>query len=137
MKSTFFALAFGIMAVSTGFAQIQNNNTAPTQENRTRATPEERANRQTAMMTETLGLSADQEAKVKALNLKRLTQIDAMRENREANEKVNRNQAKNIRENFNTELKSILTPEQFTKFEAEQGNMRGKRGKFNGARKRS
>ncbi len=89
------------------------------------------------MMTSALGLSADQEAKVQALNLKRLTQIEALRESKEARENVDRNKAKTIRDNWNTELKSILTPEQYAKYEAQQGEMRGKRSRMNGARKRS
>lgn len=138
MKSTLFALALGLLTVTTTYAQTEKqNNTAQTQEARQRATPEERAERQTKMMAQTLGLSADQEAKVKALNLKRLTQIDGLRESKEANANVNRNQAKTIRDNWNIELKSILTPEQFTKYEAKQGEMRGKRGRNGSDRKRS
>jgi len=136
MKSTLFVIAFGFLAVTTSYAQVQNNQ-APLQETRLRATPEERATRQTQMMVKELGLNADQEAKVKALNLKRLTQIDALRESKEAERKVDRNQAQTIRKNWNTELKSVLTPEQYTKFEAQQGAMRGKRSRPNGGHKRS
>ncbi|RDC62817.1 hypothetical protein [Adhaeribacter pallidiroseus] len=138
MKSTFFAIALGLVTITTTYAQTGNQtNTAPNQEARQRATPEERADRQTKMMASTLGLSADQEAKVKALNLKRLTQIDALRESKETQANVDRNQAKTIRDNWNIELKSILTPEQYTKYEAQQGEMRGKRSRMNGSRKRS
>ncbi len=138
MKSTFLAIALGLITITTSYGQTGNqNNTAPNQEARQRATPEERANRQTKMMANALGLSADQEAKVQALNLKRLTQIDALRESKEAQENVDRNKAKTIRDNWNTELKSILTPEQYTKYEAQQGEMRGKRSRKNIDRRRS
>ena len=137
MKSTFIAMALGLVTTTT-YAQTENqNNATQKQETRQRATPAERASQQTKMMATTLSLSADQEAKVQALNLKRLTQIDALRESKESQENVDRNKAKTIRDNWNTELKSILTPEQYTKYEVQQGEMRGKRSRRNGDRKRS
>ena len=138
MKSILIAFALGLVTISTTYAQTETqNNTTQTQEARPRATPEERASRQTKMMANTLGLSADQEAKVKALNLKRLNEIDALRESKEADGVVDRNRAKTIRDNWNIELKSILTPEQYTKYEAQQGEMRGKRSRGNKSSKRS
>jgi periplasmic protein CpxP/Spy len=69
-------------------------------------TPEERASKMTERMTKELVLTADQQAKMKAIILKR----EQEREARMKEEKLRM-------EKLEADIKAILTPEQFQKFE--------------------
>ncbi len=66
-----------------------------------------------------LDLTPDQEAKVKALQQKHAKEAEATRAKMQE-ERIKRQEA------HKTEMKAILTPEQFTKFEALQNNRGGK-----------
>lgn len=67
-----------------------------------RPTATEMAEMRTARMTEALGLNAEQQAQVRALNLERAKNMEAQCAAREANE---------------ARLKEILTPEQYARWE--------------------
>lgn len=67
-----------------------------------RPTATERAEMRTARMTEALGLTAEQQEQVRALNLERAKNMEALCAARKANEE---------------RLKEVLTPEQYARWE--------------------
>lgn len=94
--------------------------TATTSPARERMTPE----LQTKKITENLGLNADQQAKVKALYTEQETTRAELKKQRKEIAKDENARAEMLakvkaeREAFNLKMKEILTPEQFTKWEA-------------------
>jgi periplasmic protein CpxP/Spy len=86
------------------------------------ANPEVRAEQQTKMMTEKLGLSEDQQKKVYTLQLARMQKMQELREAQ------NREGMKTANEDFQKNLAVILTPEQTKKYEAMEAEMRSQRG---------
>jgi periplasmic protein CpxP/Spy len=94
---------------------------------REQASPEERAERQTKMMTEQLSLTADQTAKVKPIILARINEQSTLREKMQGggDREAMMGEFRKLNEKYNTQLKAVLTAEQYTKYEANQGQMRG------------
>ena len=89
------------------------------------ATPEERAERQTSMMTEQLGLSADQVTKLKPILLARVTEQSSLREKMQGDREAMIGEFRKLNEKYNAQIKAVLTAEQYAKYEANQGQMRG------------
>lgn len=87
-------------------------------------TPEERAERQTDVMTERLGLTEEQVAKVKELNLAFAEKMQANREKAGEDRQAARDAMLATRDEHVEALKNVLTEEQFEKWE----NARGPRG---------
>lgn len=91
------------------------------------ADPTIRAQRMTDRLIKELGLNQATSQKVYAAALTRAQKID----NIQASPDDNRTKAKALKANaddFKTQLKSMLTPDQFTKFEGMRGHMRAGRG---------
>lgn len=86
-----------------------------------RMPPEKRAEMQTKRMTEELGLNADQQQKLLALNTERIKKSQEL--GREETEK-----RREIREGYEKDLKAILTPEQQEKLKEARREGRGPRG---------
>ncbi|MEM1322419.1 MAG: DUF4890 domain-containing protein [Bacteroidota bacterium] len=97
--------------------------------------PEQMAEKETTQMVEKLSLDAQQTADVKAINL---AYANKMKEAREAN-KGDRAAMKEVRKTINqarsTELKEILTAEQFQAYEEMQANRRKGKKKGRGSRR--
>ncbi len=98
--------------------------------------PAKRAENQTARMTEQLGLSADQSAKIKAINQQYAEKAKA---DHDANAGVEKGKPKgdnkDLRAEHDAEVKKVLTKEQAAKWEqmkAERKGQRGERGKGKG-----
>ncbi|WP_299461849.1 multiple ligand-binding protein 1 [uncultured Microscilla sp.] len=87
-------------------------------------TAEQRAEKAAKRLTKKLGLNADQTAQVQAANLKMQTAKDAARTTRD------RAAMKSASEAYRTELKTILTSEQYSKFEQmkKRKKRKGRRG---------
>ncbi|QMU28920.1 DUF4890 domain-containing protein [Adhaeribacter radiodurans] len=129
MKKVLIALAVGFFTVSASYAQTNNQvNTEQQTLKRERATPEQRALRQTKMMSKSLDLTAEQEAQLQTLNLKRLNEMQGLRGKFNSTDGSQNNgfrkEAKVLRDNYETQLKSILTTEQFTKYQTQRKEMR-------------
>ncbi len=93
------------------------------QEQRQRAqktTPEERAAKQVEMMQESLGLTPEQVEKLKAVQL----QFAKEREQARIAAQKTQQDMKAKMETYNAQLKSILTAEQYQKYQQERMNMR-------------
>lgn len=107
-------LMFLAFAGLTTFAQRPDNN----------ATPEQRAERQTTRLTESLKLTEDQKKQVYALNLDRAKEMDALR----GAENPDREKMRASMDKFNTDLAKVLTPEQQEKYKELAAEMRNRGG---------
>jgi Spy/CpxP family protein refolding chaperone len=96
-------------------------------ENHEHKTPDERANGLTNRMTEKLGLSEDQKAKIYAINLDMAKKNEAIRQNTALTKEDRRAQIKANYTERRTQYQSILTAEQFAKFEAWEKEKKAKR----------
>ncbi len=91
--------------------------------------PAKRAEHQTDRMTQELGLSADQTAKVKAINQKYAEKAKAAHEAKPDGEKGKLKGAnKDLRAQHDAELKKVLTKEQAAKWEQLKSERKGERG---------
>lgn len=91
---------------------------------RMQGTPEEMATRQSQRMTQELGLSADQTAKVQQILLARGQEMQAMRgQARDAgNRDQLREQMQANRAKYEAQFKDVLSADQYTKFTAMQAD---------------
>lgn len=99
-------------------------NTIQAQRGGKQMTAKERAAKQTERMTEQLGLSEAQAADVAAINLKYTERAESLRTNGKDRE-ANRAAMETMRAEQNTELKTILTPQQITKLDNMSKKTRG------------
>lgn len=90
-----------------------------------KATPEERAKRQTEMMKENLSLTAAQEPKVSAINLKYANKMEDVRKITDT--AVMRKTAQNLNKQKEGELKAILTADQFKSYLKQVEEMKARR----------
>lgn len=111
-------LMTAMLAVMTVVAQAQDKE---------RKTPEERAKMRTEHMTEELGLSADQAARVEAINLKYAGQGEALRKQREVERAEARKNGKALRDAHDAEMKDALSTEQYAKWQAKKEAMKARR----------
>jgi Spy/CpxP family protein refolding chaperone len=89
-----------------------------------RVTPEERASKQTEIMAKQLELTEEQQAKVKEINLK-YSQQTANHEQQAKDElKKSREDFKSLFEAKDAELKQVLTPEQYQKWQEKRKDLR-------------
>lgn len=88
--------------------------------------PEERAGKFTQRMTKELALDAIQQERVKGINLERFKQLEEAKSVATADKKEVATKVKQINENYFSNLKSVLTPEQFVKFQEMKEEMKEK-----------
>jgi len=80
-------------------------------------TPEQRAEKQTTMMTEKLSLSADQAAKVKAINLKYAEKQQSKRGEAKGEREKQRSSMQQLQNERKAEINAVLNKDQQAKFE--------------------
>lgn len=93
--------------------------------------PKERAKRQTEELTKALGLNKDQAKKVLELNTKMGEKMSAMwseARNGGGDREAMREKMTKVREEQNTEMKKILTEDQYKKYEKYLEEQRARRG---------
>jgi Spy/CpxP family protein refolding chaperone len=123
MKKTLALLAaLSFATAGTSFAQ-----TAPTATAKVKAhggkgghgpkDPAKMADRKAGKMAKELGLNADQEAKVEQLLLARQQESQALKTKYAADKNAGRAEMKASHEKYQAQLKGILTPEQYAKFD--------------------
>jgi hypothetical protein len=88
-------------------------------------TPAERAKAQTAMMKMKLGLTDEQVSKIGALNLKYAEQMDPIIKGSEG-PLMKARDVRNVEQQKEDELKTLLSPDQFQKFQTMKEEMREK-----------
>ncbi len=103
---------------------------AQEQGKRQKMTAEERATKQTEMMTKQLTLTADQQTKIQAINLKYAQQMDANMQKAKENEVKDREamkaQMKTQMDAKDAEMKQVLTSDQYKQWEEKKQEMKGK-----------
>lgn len=87
-------------------------------------TPEERAQVMTERMSTHLSLSADQKAKVQALNLEKARKMSAIKEKRANDRKKTVEEAKAYQQDWDKELKTILTTDQYAEWQKQKSEMK-------------
>ncbi len=97
--------------------------------------PQERAEHQTARMTKTLGLTDAQVAQVTEINLAYAEKGAALKA-KGTDKGANKTAKKALREEHKAAIKSVLTAEQITAFDAMKKRKGGKRGKGKSEEKR-
>jgi hypothetical protein len=90
-----------------------------------KSTPQERATLQTMFMKSKLGLSEDQASKVSALNLKYAEKAEPIIKG-DSGVFAKRREMNEVQDEKDAELKGILTPDQFAKYEASRDELRDK-----------
>jgi periplasmic protein CpxP/Spy len=135
MKKIVLMMAMTVLATGAISAKIP---AAYVQQGQGQATPEERAERQITAMTEQLTLTADQTTKLKPIILARSTEQSALREKMQGGDReALMGEYRKLNEKYNAQIKAVLTAEQYTKYEANQAQMRGggqRRGQGGGQR---
>ena len=139
MKKIIAVLSLGMLVVGSSFAQTvpqknQQEKRARMEQRgdrseRTKKSPEEMAQLKTERMAQKLDLTAAQKNQLQALNLRQAEEMKAMRESMKGSEdrtKI-REARKASHDKWQAELKSILTAEQYAKYEADHEQMQQKR----------
>ncbi|MET4073675.1 hypothetical protein [Hymenobacter sp. UYCo722] len=134
MKKTLFLLAaLAFATAGTSFAQ-----TAPVKATGTDARqtarhyqkgpkdPAKMADHRAGKMAKELGLNADQEAKVERLMLDRQQETTALKAKYATNRKAGRTEMKAAHDRFEAQFKTILTPDQYAKYQAKKEEHRDK-----------
>lgn len=99
-----------------------------------RKNPTNRAEKRVEKWKSDLSLSDAQAIKVKAALVTKMTKMEALKE-KAGDEKVDKTERKTIQTAFETELKSILSAEQFTKYEQIKADKKEKHGKHGKGKK--
>jgi hypothetical protein len=133
MKKIIFVLALAVLG--TGAAPASAFTTSIVQQG-PMGTPQERAENLTKKMNEVLTLTAEQSTRIQEINVKRFTEQQAMREKMQAggDREAMMTQMRALTEKYNAEYKAVLTPAQYTKYEANLDQFRGGRGGQGGNR---
>ncbi|AMM49949.1 hypothetical protein TH61_00445 [Rufibacter sp. DG15C] len=146
MKKLILMLSMGVLFAGTSFAQDAPQKVRKERseqrvrkdgQERVRISPEERAAKRTQMMTKKYDLNKSQQAKLQALFLKQSNEMAAQRSNRlEATQKdpAQRQARKAKQEQYNAEIKRILTKKQYAQFEADRKEMKEKHAAKKGQR---
>lgn len=99
------------------------------QQNDGKATVETRAERRTERMTRELNLSADQKTKVQAETEKFMKETEAIRaRHTDAKTEAAKAEMKTARQAYKTGMKTILTADQFAKWQEMEKNRKGSTG---------
>lgn len=126
MKKQIFVWAFAALTI-TGTAsttvQAQQTEQATDKPGKNK-TLEEKAQAMTERMSTRLGLSADQKAKVQALNLEKARKMSAFKEKRANDRKQAHEEAKAYRQDWDKELKTILTTDQYAELQKQKAEMK-------------
>lgn len=123
MKKIIFLMAMTVLA--TGAISAKSP-AVYVQQGQGQSSPEERAERMTNMMTKQLALSADQSTKLKPILLARATEQTELRQKMQTGDrKLAMEEVKKLNEKYNTQIKAVLTAEQYTKYETLQAQRGG------------
>jgi Spy/CpxP family protein refolding chaperone len=121
-RLSFAAVLFTVLVISSMSLFAQDKQHGQGFRN---APPEERAKRQTEMMKENLSLTAAQEPKVSAINLKYAKKMEETR--KIADTAAQRKTAQSLNKQKDGELKGVLTPEQFKSYVKQLEEMKARR----------
>ena len=138
MKKTLILLAaLAFTTAGTSFAQTTpaaGTTLRKAHKAKQQKTPAQKADHQASKMAKELGLTADQEARVEQLMLARRQETAAFKAKYGTDKKAGRPEKKAAHERYETQLKAILTADQYTKLAQLKQEHRGQ-GKGQGASK--
>ena len=119
MKKTLFLLAaLALTTVGISFAQTTPVTTSMVKARKQAPkSPAQKADHKAGKMAKELGLTADQEAKVEQLLLTRQQENAALKTKYGTDKKAGRPDLKAVHDRYEAQLKSILTAEQFARFD--------------------
>ncbi len=132
MKKIIFLIAV-LISSATIYAQQSGTKAKAKAEKRKPLTTEERAVKITNRLTKELTLTPEQTPKVKQSTLTRLNQIEASRSKAGADKKAFGQERKKILQNWEAEMKGILTNDQFTTYLAKKEEKKKKRAEKKGS----
>lgn len=89
-------------------------------------TKADRAEMRTERMVKELGLDADQAKKVQEINDRYGAKMETMRDQRRAEMEAKHDKQDALKKDYQEEMKAVLTPEQFAKWEAHQAELKAK-----------
>jgi periplasmic protein CpxP/Spy len=92
--------------------------------------PEERMNRRMDMMSKKLNLTDDQKAKMKPLLENEVKQMQDLRQDTSLSRQEKRAKFQQMRESTNSQIRSLLNPDQQKKFDEMQQQMKERRGRW-------
>ncbi len=115
-----------VVAISLSFAQNPNKEAR---------TPEQKASKRSEILTQKLGLSTEQKQSVYNLILDKTTKVEAIKAKYTTNKKGMGKELKPLRDNFDSQMKAILTPDQATKWEQLKSEQKAKRQEKKGGKK--
>ncbi|HEX8330115.1 MAG TPA: hypothetical protein VF629_21445 [Hymenobacter sp.] len=124
MKTVLFLLAALATTASTGFAQAPASaGPAATAQK----SPDQQAARRAQYLTKELGLTADQQAKLEPILLAQRQDMQALRDKAQAGGRQGLGQElKASQAKYTEQIRAVLTPEQFTKFDQLKDDQRDK-----------
>jgi len=129
VKILSMALVLSIFCAGMTMAQQQDRKNVQRKEQKgqqTKATAEERASKKIEAMKKELNLSNEQVNKLQNLESQRIKDEGQYRNSKNGNQQQD---WKNKMDNYNSQVKSILTPEQYQKWQNQHSNMRNGQGK--------
>jgi len=115
VKILSMTLLMSILCAGMTFSQQQGQKVQ-----KTKATAEERASKQVEMMKKSLDLTPEQARKLQSVQ----TQFNKNQEQALAAAKGNRQDMKAQRDAYDNQVKSILTPEQYQKYQDQRATMK-------------
>ena len=128
MKKIILSAAF--LAIGT-FAMAQQNTQMQKMQKRDPAQMEQKREEKMKQMQSDLGLSTAQVAQIQALQDKKMAERKANAPQMQADRKAKMEKMKGNQEQWNAEMKQILTPDQYQKWQAKkEEKMQERRGKM-------
>lgn len=116
MKKLLMIAAIFTMTFAGAYAQRSQGASKGGQDKES-MTPEQRAEKMTARMTEELGLSEDQKQKIYQINLENAQKRQVQREEMQEDQKAKRAEMQAQNQVQNAQIEAVLTPDQKTKWE--------------------
>ncbi len=108
----------GVALVAASVSGYAQDGAAPKE--RPRGTVDERVKARTERMTRELGLSAEQVERVEVMNRQQATEAEKDRAAGDQEREARRAAMKERRDRYDVELKAVLTPDQYTKWQAKK-----------------
>ncbi len=126
MKKMLLLLAAAALTAGTASAQTTTPMQRPDRGQMQQATPEQQADR----LTKQLGLSADQRTQLVTMEQARRTEMQTMRGQMQngGDRTAMRQNMESMRDKYDTQLKGILTADQYTKYEQQREDRMDNRG---------
>ena len=127
MKKLLIILAASAAAATTGFAQAPAMQAAPAPAGPQKS-PDQLIERRVQYLAKELGLSPDQQARLQPLLLAQRQQMQTLREQRTTGGRRmgTAQDLKAAQTKFDEQLKAVLTPEQYTRFDLMRDEQRDK-----------